>query len=128
MRKSYPVLKAYIEWDLRNRDSDNSGLVEWYIEENENCRSGESSMDNSARYGSLISNGLKRYGFNEKADKLIEQTMAELEKMYLKYGTFLSFTTTAAKLIRRNCLAKGKMYLILFTRHFMISARRQRFI
>lgn len=62
LRKSYPILKAYIEWDLKNRDSDNSGLVEWYIEENENCRSGESGMDNSPRFDAATQ--LKATDFN----------------------------------------------------------------
>jgi glycogen debranching enzyme len=46
----YPHLKAYIEWDLANRDSDGSGLLEWFIEADENSRSGESGMDNSPRF------------------------------------------------------------------------------
>jgi neutral trehalase len=50
--KAYPKLKAYIEWDLNNRDSDGAGLVEWAIEGNVNCRSGESGMDNSPRFDS----------------------------------------------------------------------------
>jgi glycogen debranching enzyme len=50
LKECYPFLKGYIEWDLKNRDSNGSGLVEWYIEEHENCRSGESGMDNSPRF------------------------------------------------------------------------------
>ena len=50
LKECYPLLKAYIEWDLKNRDSNGSGLVEWYIEANENCRCGESGMDNSPRF------------------------------------------------------------------------------
>jgi hypothetical protein len=52
IEKAYPKLKAYIEWDLKNRDSDGAGLVEWAIEGNKNCRSGESGMDNSSRFDS----------------------------------------------------------------------------
>lgn len=48
----YPKLKAYIEWDLANRDSDGAGLVEWHIEGSVTCRSGESGMDNSPRFDS----------------------------------------------------------------------------
>ncbi len=62
LRKCYPRLKAYIEWDLKNRDSDGSGLVEWYIEEHENCRSGESGMDNSPRFDNATQ--LKATDFN----------------------------------------------------------------
>ena len=62
LKECYPSLKAYIEWDLNNRDSDNSGLVEWHIEENENCRSGESGMDNSPRFDAATQ--LKAADFN----------------------------------------------------------------
>lgn len=46
----YPKLCAYIEWDMANRDSDGAGLLEWFIEGDPNCRSGESGMDNSPRF------------------------------------------------------------------------------
>ena len=46
----YPRLKAYLEWDLANRDRNKNGLLEWMIEQHENCRSGESGMDNSPRF------------------------------------------------------------------------------
>jgi mannosylglycerate hydrolase MGH1-like protein len=62
LKECYPLLKAYIEWDLKNRDSDNSGLAEWYIEEDENCRSGESGMDNSPRFDTATQ--LKATDFN----------------------------------------------------------------
>ncbi len=50
LAKVYPQLKAYLEWDISNRDSDGFGLLEWYIEEHVDCRSGESGMDNSPRF------------------------------------------------------------------------------
>jgi len=62
LKESYPSLKAYIEWDLKNRDSNNSGLVEWHIETNKNCRSGESGMDNSPRFD--VATQLKATDFN----------------------------------------------------------------
>ena len=46
----FPKLAAYVAWDLENRDSNGDGLVEWFIEADENCRSGESGMDNSPRF------------------------------------------------------------------------------
>lgn len=48
--KSYPHLKGYLEWNMANRDTDGAGLLEWFIEENVDCRSGESGMDNSPRF------------------------------------------------------------------------------
>jgi hypothetical protein len=50
IRTVYPKLCAYLEWDMANRDSDGAGLLEWYIEGDPNCRSGESGMDNSPRF------------------------------------------------------------------------------
>ena len=49
-----PKLERYLEWIMANRDSDGAGLVEWAIEANENCRSGESGMDNSPRFDGAI--------------------------------------------------------------------------
>ncbi|TVR57927.1 MAG: flagellar biosynthesis protein FlgM [Spirochaetaceae bacterium] len=48
----YPRLRAYVEWDLKNRDTDGDGLLEWAIEGNPGCRSGESGADNSTRFDS----------------------------------------------------------------------------
>lgn len=58
----YPKLKGYVEWDLRHRDSDGSELLEWHIEADENCRSGESGMDNSPRFDAATQ--LKATDFN----------------------------------------------------------------
>lgn len=49
-----PKLERYIEWILANRDTDGAGLVEWKIDAHENCRSGESGMDNSPRFDGAI--------------------------------------------------------------------------
>lgn len=48
----YEPLVRYVEWDLANRDSDGAGLVEWAIEGDPGCRSGESGADNSSRFDS----------------------------------------------------------------------------
>ncbi|MFP4105716.1 MAG: amylo-alpha-1,6-glucosidase [Phycisphaerae bacterium] len=52
LREVYPKLTAYVQWDLDNRDTDGYGLVEWAIEDNPGCRSGESGWDNSPRFDS----------------------------------------------------------------------------
>ncbi len=54
LRRSYPRLKRYVEWIMAHRDSDGAGLVEWEIEGNPLCRSGESGMDNSPRFDSAV--------------------------------------------------------------------------
>ena len=43
-------LLNYLEWNERHRDTDGNGLLEWFIEADEHCRSGESGMDNSPRF------------------------------------------------------------------------------
>jgi glycogen debranching enzyme len=48
----YPKLCDYVKWDLAHRDRDGNGLVEWAIEGDPHCRSGESGMDNSPRFDS----------------------------------------------------------------------------
>jgi len=50
IKEVYPKLCRYVEWDFKNRDTDGAGLVEWFIEGNTTCRSGESGMDNSPRF------------------------------------------------------------------------------
>jgi neutral trehalase len=52
IERLYPRLAAYVRWDLAQRDSDGAGLAEWALEDDVNCRSGESGMDNSPRFDS----------------------------------------------------------------------------
>ena len=49
-----PRLEAYLEWDLAERDQDHNGLLEWFIEGDASCRSGESGLDNSPRFDEAI--------------------------------------------------------------------------
>lgn len=52
LARLYPKLAGYLRWDLDHRDRDRDGLLEWYIEADPHCRSGESGMDNSVRFDS----------------------------------------------------------------------------
>ncbi|HRU05382.1 MAG TPA: trehalase family glycosidase [Candidatus Brocadiia bacterium] len=47
-----PRLEAYLEWNLKNRDTNHNGLLEWKMHENARCRCGESGLDNSPRFDS----------------------------------------------------------------------------
>lgn len=48
---AYPKLKAYLEWDLNNKDANDNGLLEWVKDEGDIlCPCGESGMDNSPRF------------------------------------------------------------------------------
>jgi len=51
----YPKLAAYLEWDVRNRDTDGAGLVEWATSGDPHCRCDESGMDNSPRFDATTS-------------------------------------------------------------------------
>lgn len=62
LREIYPALGAYLLWDQQHRDPDGSGLVEWVIDNDPKCRSGESGMDNSPRFDHL--ERLKAVDFN----------------------------------------------------------------
>jgi len=50
LRRIYPKLAAYLDWDMAHRDVDGAGLLEWAIEPNRRCRCGESGWDNSPRF------------------------------------------------------------------------------
>lgn len=54
LRYALPILERYLEWDMANRDANGNGLLEWAIEGNVNCRSGESGMDNSSRFDEAL--------------------------------------------------------------------------
>lgn len=43
-------LAAYLTWDMKNRDLNNNGLLEWVVENEARCRCGESGMDNTPRF------------------------------------------------------------------------------
>jgi len=51
---AFPRLSAYLQWNLDNRDRNGNHLLEWDIEEDELCRSGESGMDNSPRFDDAL--------------------------------------------------------------------------
>ncbi len=50
LEQALPRLEAYLQWNLNHRDSNGNGLLEWEIEGDVHCRSGESGMDNSSRF------------------------------------------------------------------------------
>ncbi|MBN1936995.1 MAG: hypothetical protein JW934_20205 [Anaerolineae bacterium] len=50
LRWARPRLERYLEWNLTHRDQNSNGLLEWFIEGDPCCRSGESGLDNSPRF------------------------------------------------------------------------------
>ena len=57
----------------------------------------------------LISLGLERYGFHDLASSIIQDTLREQEKWYLKYGTFFEFYDDRKENTPRELERKGKM-------------------
>jgi len=51
---AFPRLEAYLAWNLAHRDRNGNGLLEWAIEANDRSRSGESGMDNCARFDAAL--------------------------------------------------------------------------
>jgi hypothetical protein len=51
---AFPRLEAYLAWNGAHRDRNGNGLLEWAIEANERSRSGESGMDNCARFDAAL--------------------------------------------------------------------------
>ena len=51
LAKIQPLLTKYLDWDIANRTSAETGLFCWHVNTNsENCRADESGMDNSPRF------------------------------------------------------------------------------
>jgi len=50
LRWALPRLEAYLDWNLEHRDRNGNGLLEWHVQGDPRCRSGESGMDNSPRF------------------------------------------------------------------------------
>jgi len=49
-----PKLERYLEWNLTHRDQNSNHLLEWFIEGDPLCRSGESGLDNSPRFDEAV--------------------------------------------------------------------------
>ncbi len=54
LHEALPKLERYLEWNLANRDQNGNHLLEWFIEGDPLCRSGESGLDNSPRFDEAI--------------------------------------------------------------------------
>ena len=51
LKESIPALEAYLEWDIKNRDENGNGLLEWRCDPNDLlCKCGESGLDDSPRF------------------------------------------------------------------------------
>ncbi len=73
LRKCVPFLEKYLTYDMLNRDKNKNGLLEWLTEpEYEECKCGESGLDNSPRFD-----------FDEEMDCIDFSTYFALDTMCL---------------------------------------------
>lgn len=73
LKKALPFLEKYLSWDLKNRDKNNNGLLEWYTEPDyKECKCGESGLDNSPRFD-----------FDEDMDAIDFSSYLALDTLYL---------------------------------------------
>ncbi len=55
IRENYNSLKAYLTWNMKNRDINANNLFEWEVEKDSvTCRCGECGMDNSPRFDNVV--------------------------------------------------------------------------
>lgn len=51
LKGNVDVLEKYLIWDIKNRDKNNNGLLEWMSDPDDlTCKCGESGLDNSPRF------------------------------------------------------------------------------
>ncbi|MBR3761389.1 MAG: hypothetical protein IKK59_01470 [Lachnospiraceae bacterium] len=51
VEEMYSGIKSYLNWVMKNRDANSNYLYEWYVDPDaEDCRCGESGMDNTPRF------------------------------------------------------------------------------
>ena len=75
LKKCVPYLDKYLTFDLLNRDKNNNGLLEWLTEpEYQECKCGESGLDNSPRFD-----------FDEEMDCIDFSTYFALDTKCLAY-------------------------------------------
>lgn len=75
LRENVNALDKYLEWDKKNRDKNNNGLLEWLTEPDyTECKCGESGLDNSPRFD-----------FDIEMDAIDFSTFAAHDAIYLSY-------------------------------------------
>lgn len=91
IQKSFPKLKAYLNWNIQNRRIGKSWLFGWKVNENNpNCRCDECGMDNSPRFDDVTLMGCVDFScfmanearFMARLAKIIGEDAAYWEEMY----------------------------------------------
>lgn len=75
LQESVETLDRYLGWDMKHRDKNGNGLLEWLTEPDDtNCKCGESGLDNSPRFD-----------FDEDMDAVDFSTFLAHDALYLSY-------------------------------------------
>lgn len=75
LRESVNVLDKYLTWDMKNRDKNGNGLLEWAGDPDDlKCKCGESGLDNSPRFD-----------FDDDMDAIDFSTFMAHDALYLSY-------------------------------------------
>lgn len=75
LRRNVDKLDKYLSWDIKNRDNNNNGLLEWFTEPDyDKCKCGESGLDNSPRFD-----------FDVEMDAIDFSTFSARDAKYLSY-------------------------------------------
>ena len=73
LRESVDALEKYLQWDMKNRDKNGNGLLEWQGDPDDlTCKCGESGQDNSPRFD-----------FDDDMDAVDFSTFAVRDAFYL---------------------------------------------
>ncbi len=75
LTESVVALEKYLEWDMKNRDNNGNGLLEWLTEPDvKKCKCGECGLDNSPRFD-----------FDEEMDAMDFSAYLAHDALYLSY-------------------------------------------
>lgn len=75
LKESVNALERYLQWDMKNRDVNGNGLLEWFTEPDDiQCKCGESGLDNSPRFD-----------FDEEMDAVDFSMFLAHDALYLSY-------------------------------------------
>ena len=106
LKQCVPYLEKYLTYDLKNRDKNNNGLLEWLTEPDyELCKCGESGLDNSPRFD-----------FDIEMDCLDFSSYFVLDTLYLsKIYELLGDQENASKWMKIHLETKDKVNELLWS-------------
>ena len=94
LRECVDALDAYLTWDMKNRDKNGNGLLEWATEpDNVLSKCGESGLDNSPRFDfDKDIDAIDEEIINKEVNRMYEDFLTKIamqgltEEVYLQYA------------------------------------------